>query len=80
MDLKKLTEFIIKNLVDNPDMVSVKQLDDEDMITLIVMVSNEDMGKVIGKNGKIVNAIRTLVKASSYKNNLPKVNIEIDSF
>lgn len=80
MDLEKLTEFIVKSLVKNEDMVSVKRLDDEDMITLIVMVSNEDMGKVIGKNGKIVNAIRTLVRASSYKNNLPKVNVEIDSF
>ena len=80
MDLKELTEFLVKNLAQNPDMVSVKQLDDEDMITIIVMVSKDDMGKVIGKNGKIVNAIRTIVKASSYKNNLPKVNVEIDSF
>ena len=80
MDLKELTEFLVKNLAQNPDMVSVKQLDEEDMITIIVMVSKDDMGKVIGKNGKIVNAIRTIVKASSYKNNLPKVNIEIDSF
>lgn len=80
MNLKELTEFLVKNLVQNPEMVSAKQLDDEDMITIIVMVSKDDMGKVIGKNGKIVNAIRTIVKASSYKNNLPKVNIEIDSF
>lgn len=80
MDLKELTEFLVKNLVEDSDMVSVKQLDDEDMITIIVMVSKEDMGRVIGKNGKIVSAIRTIVKASSFKNNLPKVNIEIDSF
>lgn len=80
MDLKELTEFLVKNLVLEPEMVSVKQLDDEDMITIIVMVSKDDMGRVIGKNGKIVSAIRTIVKASSYKNNLPKVNIEIDSF
>jgi len=79
--LVELTEYLVKNVVKNPDMVSVKQLgDDEDIITIQVLVENEDMGSVIGKGGMIANAIRTIVQASSYKNNLPKVKIDIDSF
>ncbi len=79
--LTELTEYLIKSIVKNPDMVSVKQLgDDEDIITIQVLVSNEDMGAVIGKNGAVAKAIRTIVQASSYMNNLPKVKIDIDSF
>ncbi len=80
MNLKELTEFLIKNLVSKPDMVSVKELDDEDLVTIIVMVAKEDMGKVIGRQGKIIKAIRTLVSANAYMNNLPKVKIEINDF
>ncbi len=79
--LVELTEFLVKSIVKNPDMVSVKQLgDDEDIITIQVLVENDDMGSVIGKGGMIANAIRTIVQASSYKNHLPKVKINIDSF
>ena len=80
MDLSSLTEFIVKNLVNNPDMVSVKQFDDEDEITIEVMVSSEDVGKVIGKKGMVAKAIRTVVSASSRLNNLKRVKINIDSF
>lgn len=79
--LVELTEYLVKSVVKNPDMVSVKKLgDDEDVVTIQVLVENEDMGSVIGKGGMIANAIRTIVQASSYKNNLPKVKIDIDSF
>ncbi len=81
MDLGSLTEFLVKNLVSNPDMVSVKQFDDEeDLITIEVLVSSDDMGKVIGKRGMIANAIRTIVQASSRLNNYSRVKINIDSF
>lgn len=79
--LVELTEYLVKSVVKNPDMVSVKQLgDDEEIITIQVLVENDDMGSVIGKGGMIANAIRTIVQASSYKNKLPKVKIDIDSF
>ena len=79
--LVELTEFLVKSVAKNPDMVSVKQLgEDEDIITIQVLVEEDDMGAVIGKGGSIAKAIRTLVQATSYKNNLPKVKIEIDSF
>ena len=80
MKLKELTEFLVKSLVKEPDMVSVKELKDEKLITLIVMVPESDMGKVIGYKGRIINAIRTVVEASSYMNNLPRVKIEVNSF
>ncbi len=77
----ELTEFLVKSLVKKPDMVSVKQFDDsEDIITIQVLVDDDDMGAVIGKGGMIANAIRTIVQASSYMNHGPKVKIDIDSF
>ena len=80
MQLSDLTEFLVKSLVKNPDMVSVKAFDDEDKITIEVLVSTEDMGRVIGKKGMIVNAIRTIVQASSYLNHEKRTVINIDSF
>ena len=81
MDLVALTEYLVKSIVKEKDMVSVKKFDDdEDYITIQVLVDSSDMGAVIGKNGMNANAIRTLVQASSYINNLKKVKINIDSF
>ena len=76
MNLTELTEFLIKNIVKDPDTVSVKMFEtDEEFITIEVLVSNEDMGAVIGKGGKIAN----IIQASAYANNLKKVRINIDS-
>lgn len=81
MDLVKLTEQLVKNLVKEPDMVSVKQFeDDEEFLTIQVLVNDTDMGLVIGRKGSIANAIRTIVQASAYANNMKKVRINIDSF
>ena len=69
MDLAALTEYLVKNLVKDPDSVSVKQFEEEDdMIIIEVLVSDDDMGSVIGRGGAIANAIRTIVQASSYVN------------
>lgn len=77
----ELTEYLVKSLVKKPDMVSVKKFDDgEEIVTIQVLVDKDDMGAVIGKGGMIANAIRTIVQASSYMNNEPKVKIDIDSF
>jgi len=81
MSLVELTEHLIKSLVKEPDMVSVKQFDDEEeIITIQVLVNDSDMGAVIGRGGNIANAIRTIVQASAYANNMKKVKINIDSF
>ena len=81
MKLVELTEFLVKSVVSDPDMVSVKQFeDDEDYITIQVLVDENAIGSVIGKKGIIANAIRTIVQASAYANGLKKVKVNIDSF
>lgn len=79
MRLAELTEFIVKNLVHDPESVSVKSFEDDDFITIEVLVSEDEIGAVIGKKGIIAKAIRTIVYASSYTNNEKKVRINIDS-
>ncbi len=65
MKVKDLVEFIAKALVDNPEAVHVEQLEDERTITLELRVAADDMGKVIGKQGRIAKAIRTVVNAAA---------------
>ena len=82
MDLVLLTETIVKKLVTDSESVSVKEFESEEENTVLieVMISNEDLGKVIGKDGRIINAIRTIVQASSYINDNKKVKINVDSY
>ena len=81
MHLVELTEYLIKSLVKDPEMVSVKKFDnDEETITIQVLVDNDDMGAVIGKGGVTANAIRTIIQASAYINKDKRVKINIDSF
>ena len=82
MNLVELTEFIVKSLVVNSDEVSVKEFesDEENTILIQVLVTEEDMGRLIGKGGKIASALRTLVQASSYIKENKKIKINIDSF
>lgn len=81
MNLVELTSFLIKSIVNDPDMVSIKQIaEDEEYITIEVLVDNSVIGSIIGKQGSIANAIRTIVQASAYANNLKKVRINIDSY
>ncbi len=82
MDLVELTEFIVKSIVVNKDNVSVKEFEtDEENTTLIqVLVDSLDIGRVIGKQRRMTNSIRTLVQASSSLQNKGRVRIEVDSF
>jgi predicted RNA-binding protein YlqC (UPF0109 family) len=81
MDLIALTEYLVKSLVSDKDSVTVKQFEtDDDTILIQVMVDSNSIGAVIGKAGKIANAIRTIVQASSYINGNKRVRINIDSF
>ncbi len=82
MNLVELTESIIKKIVSEPDSVSVKEFDteEENTIQIEALISSSDMGKVIGKNGKIINSIRTIVQAASSLENNKKVKINVDSY
>ena len=65
--MKELVEVIAKSLVENPDKVVVTQKEDDKAIIVELKVSQSDMGKVIGKQGRIAKAIRSVVKAASAK-------------
>lgn len=82
MDLILLTETIIKKLVTDPESVSVKEFpsEEENEMQIEVLISSDDMGKVIGKNGKIINSIRTIVQASSSLGDNKKVKINVDAY
>jgi len=71
-----LVEHLAKSLVDQPDAVKVTQVDNGKEITIHLTVAPEDMGKVIGKQGRIAKAIRTVVKAAAVKAN-KRVTVEI---
>ncbi|MFA6941894.1 MAG: KH domain-containing protein [Clostridiaceae bacterium] len=74
--MKELVELIARSLVDNPEMVHVTEVSGEQSIILELKVAPEDMGKVIGKQGRIAKAIRTVVKAAAIKDN-KRVVVEI---
>ena len=82
MDLVELTKEIIVSLSRDKDSVSVKEIesDEENTILIQVMVSEEDYGRIIGKAGKTINAVITLVQASSYLKDNKKVKINVDKF
>ena len=81
MDLLKLTEEIILSLVQDKDIVAVKEFpsENENEVLLEVVISESDMPRVIGKSGKVINSIRTIVQASSYLKDNKTVKINIDS-
>lgn len=75
--MKEVLEVIAKALVDNPDMVNITEVNNEDSsITLELRVAENDMGKVIGKQGRIAKALRTVVKAAASREN-KKVSVDI---
>lgn len=65
--MKEILELIIKSLVDNKDVVSIEEVTDDKSVTYEVKVAEEDMGKVIGKQGKIARSIRSVIKAIAIK-------------
>lgn len=82
MKLVELTALIVKELVSDPESITVKEFpsENEDEIIIQVMVPESEMGRVIGKEGKMAKALRTIVQASSYVNDNKRVNINIDSY
>jgi hypothetical protein len=73
--MKDILEVVIKNLVNNPDEVSITEKSDAKAVSYEVKVAKDDMGKVIGKQGKMAKAIRSIMKAIATKEH-KKVNVE----
>ena len=65
--MRELVEYIIKQIVDKPEDVNVQEIKSEKVILLEISVAKEDMGKVIGKGGRVANALRTIVGAAAAK-------------
>lgn len=82
MNLVELTEEIVKSLVVHKEGVSVKEFptEEENVMLIQVIVEEDDMGRVIGKEGRTANAIRTLIQASSALNDNKYIKIDIDKF
>ena len=81
MNITDFATLLISGIVKNSDMVKVSSFEgDEDTTILEILVSNEDMGAVIGKKGRNAKALRTIINAHAYLNNIKKIKINIDSF
>lgn len=82
MNFVLLTETIIKMIVKDVEAVSVKEYEstEENLVHLEVLVAEEDLGRVIGKNGQTVKSIRNIVQASAALNSGTKVKIDVDSY
>ena len=74
--MRELVEVLAQSLVDHPEEVTVQETEKDNEILLELKVAQEDMGKVIGKQGRIAKAIRTVVKAAAY-NTDKKITVEI---
>ena len=80
MNLVEFSELIVKKLVKEPDLVKVQEFTSDDDTTIEILVSEADMGRVIGKNGKVISGIRTVVQASSSLYDNKKVKINVSSY
>lgn len=73
--MEELVQFIAESIVDAPSEVSVNRIEEKNSITVELSVADEDMGKVIGKRGRIAKAIRTVVNAAAAKKG---TNVKVD--
>ncbi len=76
-DLKEFIEYVVKSVVDNPDEVRIKEISGEQAVIYELQVGKRDMGKVLGKHGSNVTAIRTLLSAVSAKAGKKRVRLKI---
>jgi len=74
--MRELVELMVKSLVDDPDQARVNEVAGESIVVYEVSVAEDDLGKVIGKGGRIANAMRTIVKAAATKTDR-KATVEI---
>jgi predicted RNA-binding protein YlqC (UPF0109 family) len=76
MAAKELVEYVARSLVDDPEAVTVTQVEDEEGTVIELHVAEEDMGKVIGRNGSVAKALRTLLKVTAAREGEP-ISLEI---
>ncbi len=75
--MRDLVEFLVRALVEDPDAVRVEELEEDDATVLEVRVADDDLGRVIGRDGRVANAIRTIAKAAATAEGAGRVMVEI---
>ena len=80
MTIVEFAEFLVTHLVKEEDMVRVKDYDTEEGLIIEILVPEADMGRVIGKRGKVANSIKSLIQAKAYNDGVKNVKVNIDSF
>ncbi len=74
--MKETLHYIVSSIVDNPDKVTIDEQNENDIISLIISVDPADMGKVIGKEGKVIRSIRNIMKVKAMKHNV-RINVSL---
>ncbi|HUD44204.1 MAG TPA: KH domain-containing protein [Patescibacteria group bacterium] len=74
--MKDTLQYIVTSIVDNPDAISIEETEAEGITTFTLHVHKDDMGKVIGKEGKVIRSIRNIMKISAMKNNR-RINVTL---
>ena len=80
MTIVEFTEFLVTHLAKEEDMIKVKDYETEEGLIIEILVPESDMGRVIGKRGKIANSIKSLIQAKAYNDGIKNVKVNIDSF
>ena len=81
MNIVEYTDFLVKSLVSDPDLVKVESFEsDEESQIIEIIVPDSEMKYVIGKNGKNASALRTLIQAFAYIHNMKKIKVNIDAY
>ena len=81
MNIVEYAEFLVRSIAKQPDLVKVTSFGGDEGATIIeIIVCEDDMGAIIGKEGKMASSLRTLIQAYAYLNNIGDVKINIDSF
>ena len=75
--MRDLVEFLVRALVSDPESVRVSEIDEDDGTVLEVRVADDDLGRVIGREGRVANAIRTIAKAAATSSDAGRVMVEI---
>ena len=74
--MKELVEYVARGLVEQPDKVTVTEIDQGNLIIYKLEVAPDDMGKIIGRQGRVINALRSIVKAAAVRRGV-RVNVEV---
>lgn len=80
MTIVEFAEFLVTRLAKEEDLIKVKDYETEDGLMIEILVPESDMGRVIGRKGKIANSIKTLIQAKAYNEGIKNVKVNIDSF